>query len=204
LKALPLAGRRHVRAAAEVDPAALAIQADGLAGRNAGDDLGLVFLALVEEVLYRRIAREFAALHRQVLLRKLCHARFDGREVLGREGARIGEVVVEAVLDHRTDRDLRLGEQLLDRMGQQVRRGMADHLEAHGVLVGDDRQRNIAVDDERGVHHLAVDAPGERGLAQAGADAGSHFIHGYRAVKDLLTAVGQRDYGHRIGIAERP
>ena len=60
-----------MRAAAQVVPVALAVQADRLAGRNAGDDLGLVLLALRQEVLHRLVARQLAALHRQIRLRQL-------------------------------------------------------------------------------------------------------------------------------------
>ena len=69
------------------------------------------------------------------------HALLDRREVLGRERPLVGEIVVEAVLDHRADRDLRVGKQLLHRVGQQVRGRVADDVEALGVLVGDDRER---------------------------------------------------------------
>jgi hypothetical protein len=68
----------------------------------------------------------------------------DGSQVLGRERALVGEVVVEAVLDDRADGDLGLGKQLLHRIGQQVRRAVADDLQAVGVLVGDDGQRASA------------------------------------------------------------
>ena len=53
-------------------------------------------------------------------------------EILGRERALVREVVVEAVLDHRADRDLRVGKELLHRVGEQVRRRMAQHVEAGG------------------------------------------------------------------------
>ena len=44
------------------------------------------------------------------------------------------------------------------------------HLEAFGILVGDDRERGVAVDHVRRVDELAVDLAGERGLGEAGAD----------------------------------
>ena len=45
LKALQLAGRGHVRTAAQIHPIALAVEADRLARRDRCDDLGLVVLA---------------------------------------------------------------------------------------------------------------------------------------------------------------
>ena len=47
------------------------------------DDLGLVLLALREEVLHGFVARQLATLHGQVGLRELGHARLDGGEILG-------------------------------------------------------------------------------------------------------------------------
>ena len=94
----------------------------------------------------------------------------DRREVLGRERPLVREIVVEAVLDHRADRHLRVGEQLLHRIGEQVRGRMADDVEAFGVLVGDDRDVGVAIDHVRRVDELAVDLAGERGLGETRAD----------------------------------
>ena len=69
------------------------------------------------------------------------HLRLDRREVLGRERPLVREIVVEAVLDHRADRHLRVGKQLLHRVGEQVRGRVAQDLEALGILVGDDGER---------------------------------------------------------------
>ncbi len=148
LEHLELARRRHVRAAAEVDEAAFAIQRNVLVRRDRRDDLGLVVLAHVLEELHRLVARHHLALDLLVLLRELGHALLDRREVLRRERALVAEVVVEAVLDHRADRHLRVGKQLLDRVGEQVRRRMADDVEAFRVLVGDDRDVGVAIDDD--------------------------------------------------------
>src|SRR6202171_4114584 len=56
-----LARRGHMRAAAQVDPVALPVEADFLLLRNAGDDLGLVDLTQSPEELHRLIARHDAA-----------------------------------------------------------------------------------------------------------------------------------------------
>ena len=51
LERAQLAGARHVRTAAKVEPVALPVQADVFVRRNAGDDLGLVVLAELFEFL---------------------------------------------------------------------------------------------------------------------------------------------------------
>ena len=71
LEGLELAGGGHVRAAAQVDPVALAVEADLLFLRDAGDDLGLVVLAESLEELHGLIARHHAAVDLLVRLREL-------------------------------------------------------------------------------------------------------------------------------------
>ena len=77
---------------------------------------------------------------------------------------------------------LRLGEQALHRVGQEVGGGVADQLQPVGVLVGDDGQARVGVQRVAQVHqpggialaHLA----GECGLGQAGANRRSHIANG--------------------------
>src|SRR5690606_14482335 len=102
------AGRRQVRAPAQVDEVALPVQADRLIARDAGDDLGLVVLADAAKELDRAIAIPDLAHDRLVALDDLAHALLDALEILRRERLVAGEIVVEAVLDRRADRDLRL------------------------------------------------------------------------------------------------
>src|SRR5687768_18062868 len=57
---------------------------------------------------------------------------FRSSQILGRERTLVREVVVKAVLDHRADRDLGLGKQLLYRLGEKVRGRVAqDRSEEH-------------------------------------------------------------------------
>ena len=108
-------------------------------GGNAGDDLGLVVLAhALERTATAVIARHHAAVDLLIRLGDLVHLRFDRRQILGREGPLEGEVVVEAVLDDRADRDLRLREELLHGLREQVRGRMADDLEPFRIAIRDD------------------------------------------------------------------
>ena len=126
--------------------------------------------------------------------------RLDGGEVLGREGTRIGEVVVEAVLDHRADGDLCLGEQRLDGVGQQVGGRVADDLQAGVVLGRDDGERFVGLDAVAGVDDTGgvarADAAGERRLGQTGADGGGHVGHGHRAGEFTFGTVRECDVDH--------
>ena len=128
----------------------------------------LYFSPIDCEELHRLVARHHLALHRQVLLRDLGHLLLDRGEVLRREGPLVGEVVVEAVLDHRADGDLRVGEQLLHRLRQQVRGRVAQDVERpRDSSVGDDRDLGVGLDAVAGVDQLAVHLAGERGAREA-------------------------------------
>jgi len=135
-----------VRAAAQVDPIGLAVKADLLVGGNAGDDLGFVDLALVAEELHGLVAGHDPPRDLVVGLRQLAHPLFDRDQIVRRERALVGEIVVEAVFDHRADRHLRVRIQLLHGLRQQVRGGMPDDFEAFGVPVRDDGQPRVAID----------------------------------------------------------
>ena len=92
-------------------------------------------------------------------------------QVFRRKRARIGKVVIETVLDHRADGHLRLGEQFFHRVRQQVRRGMADQVDAVLVLVGDDGQLGIGGNQVRGIHQHPVHLACQRGTRQTGTNA---------------------------------
>jgi hypothetical protein len=118
-----------VRSAAEIDPVALAVERDRLVGRNRGDDLRLVLLADRLEEPDRLIPAHDFSFNRKIFLHDLGHPLLDRAEVLGREGTLVREVVVEAVLDHRPDRHLRPGEELLHCLRHQVRGRVAQDVE---------------------------------------------------------------------------
>ena len=196
LEDLELARGRHVRATAEVDEIALAVQANLLVFRNGGDDLGLVLLAHALEQLDGVVAAQHFPRDLLVFLGEFAHLLFNGNKVIGREGALVGEVVVKAVLDDRTDGDLRVRIQLLDGVGQQVRRRVTDHVDAVGVLVGDDGELGIMIDRVARVDHLAVHAARQGCLGQACTDALRHFCDSHRAGKLTPGTIRQRDCDH--------
>src|SRR5262249_14389850 len=122
------AGRGNVRAAAEVDELALVIERDPVL-RDALDDLDLVVLAERPKALDRVRLAHLLAPDRKVFLHDRPHRLLDARQILGGEAAGTAEVVVEAVLDHRTDRDLGLRPEALHRLCHQVGRRVPDDVE---------------------------------------------------------------------------
>ena len=118
-------GGRQVGSFAEVDEIALAVQAHGRVG-DPLDDLDLVRLAALAKEADRVGLGQILALDRLRGAGQLAHRRLDLLEIVRGEGAVELEIVIEAVLDRRADRQLRAGEQPFDRLSHQVRGAMAD------------------------------------------------------------------------------
>ena len=202
LEGLELAGAGHVGAAAEIHPGALLVDGELLALGQVLDNLYLVVLAHVAEQFDGALAAHDQALHCQVVLDDLLHALLDLLQIFRGEVVATGEVVIEAVLDHRTDRHLGTGKQLLHRHRQQVGGGVTNDLQTSVVALGDDRQTGVLLNDMRGVHLATVDHPGQGGLGEAGANGGGHLVHGNGLVKVALTAVRQGNRGHALSLCQ--
>ncbi len=103
-------------------------------GFQSGDQLELV--RLVGEHAAGVVARECLALKGMVLVDDLAHTRLERLQVLRGQRARELEVVVEAVVDRRTDGDARLArEHLHHGLGHHVRRRMADAVQLGALVV---------------------------------------------------------------------
>src|SRR5207237_2864688 len=123
--------------AAEVDERPVAVEGDRLDALVADevlDQLDLVRLVLLEEPLERLGGRYVGALEALVGLDVLAHAGLDALEVALADGHALREleVVVEAVVDRRPNRDLRAGLTLRDGRCEQVRVDVAARLERVG------------------------------------------------------------------------
>ena len=193
---LELAGAGHVRATAQVREGALGVQGHILASRNTADDFSLVVLAQTLEILHRLIARHDRANDWLVLGGQLGHAFLDRSQIVRGKGPAVGEVVIKTMLDDRADGDLRLGEQFFHRVGQQVGRGVTNHVQAVGILGGDDGQARIAGDGVRGIHQLAFHASAQGGFGQTGANRGGDLGDRHRARELSLGSIGKRDVEH--------
>ena len=184
----------EVRAAAEVGEVTLRVERDVALGRV--DELDLVVLALLGEELLRIVARDFAALPRAALLQLALDLRLDLLERVLADRLRELEVVVEAVLDRRADRDLRPGIEAADGLGEQVRRRVAKDVERVRILRVARRQdldRLPVLERQAQVLHLAVRADENGLLGQLRADRGGR-VEPRRAVgKFELARVGKND-----------
>ncbi len=90
----------------------------------------------------------------------------DRRQVLGGEGLVAGEVVEEAVVDHRADGDLGAGIELLHRLGHDMRGVVPDQRQRARIVAGDDLDPRIRGDRIGEVGELAVERHRHRLLGE--------------------------------------
>ncbi len=104
----------------------------------------------------------------------LLHLGFDPGELFLAERRVALEVVVKAVLDHRTDGDLRRRPQLLHRLGEHVRGVVADQAEAVGAVAHDEFDAAVLVQRIGKVREDAVPLHRDGALGEAQGDALDH------------------------------
>src|SRR5690606_2326160 len=186
----------HVPAAAHVDIFFVVIQPHGFFIGHVLDQAQLVLLAPLGKYLDDFVTRRH--LLDDVILGgdQLAHALLDGRHVFRREAALVGDIVIEAFINDRTDHHLRSGIQLLDRVPNQVGTGMANDFEPFFILWRDDLQLGITIDDVTGINQATVDLARHGGLRQTRADGLSHLGNAYGMIKSALTAVRKSNDGH--------
>ena len=74
------------------------------------------------------------------------------------------EIVIEPVLDHWADCDLRIRPERLHRLGQHMRGVVADELERAGIVARNELERRISIDGVGKIDKLAVADRGNRAL----------------------------------------
>jgi hypothetical protein len=165
-------------------------------------------LALGLEPAPRLRATHHLASKRLVRLDDRGHARLDPRQILGMERLVAREVVVEAVLDRRADRDLGAGIQLLHRFGHDVGAVVPQDRERFVVLRPDEAHRGAIRHLALEIPELAVDRHQDRRLGQTRTDRRRDVAPGGAARERALTAVRQSDrhgmfadrrFGHGAG-----
>ena len=167
-------------------------------------ELDLERLALFLEEALGLVARHHCLREWLVARDDLAHALLDRREIL--RGERLGavEIVVETVLDHRTDRHLSVRPQRLHRVGEHMRRVVADKLEGARIVAADELEARVPFNrvgevDERAVAHRRDRAFGERRR-----DGFGDLEAGDARLKGALRAVRKGDVNHGCSRAHSP
>ena len=102
-------------------------------------------------------ARQHKPLQRQILLDDFAHLLFDFFKVLPREGLGRVDVIVKPVVDGGAYRQLGLGEQPLDGLGQHMRAGVPEGVLALGVFKCQNFECAVGVDHGAQVAQLPVE-----------------------------------------------
>ena len=160
---------------AQVHPSVVAIERHDLAAGHLAlrradrlDDLALERLVL--EASDRVLTGDLLAEERLVLLDDPAHLGLDPGEVAFADRRGQVEVVVEAVLDRRSDRVFRLRMEPADRLGEHVRGGVSEDVERVVGPGGDRLRRCVTRRHEREIAQLAVHTCRKRVRRQHGAD----------------------------------
>ncbi len=174
-----LAQPLDVRPAAEIGERPVAVEGDRLALGDVLQPLDLEGLAHLAEQLGGLLALDLEALELVVLGEDLAHLGLDPLEVLGGEGAREAEVVLELLrVVLAADVDLDLRPQPLDRVGQHVLGAVADEVAGLGVPRRQQPKAAAARQRLAQVDRLAVELGADRRARQPGPDPRRHLERG--------------------------
>ena len=192
LECLDGLGAHQVRSSTKLDEIALLVEGDGLILRQVLDHLDLIRLLPALHQRDSLFSGESVVFQFVPLLDDLLHFLLDLVQVLSVQWTQI-EIVVETVLDGRSDGQLGLWEQVLHRLRQHVGAGVAIGLLAVVVLEGQDVYRSILIDNRSQVYIFSVylaDA-GHAGKPVAQVSGNVDDRHGLVIL--FLTAVFQCD-----------
>ena len=179
-------------ALAEVEEAADPVARDPIPSLFA-HELHLQELPLLLEDPNRVFLVQDLPFERDALPDQLAHPRLDPLQVLPREGLFDDEVVVEAVLDGRADPVAGVGEQILDRCGQQVRRAVTEHVEPVGVARSQEPDLGVRSRAKTEIHFPAVHH-GRHGASRR--HSGKRRTRGEQGFASLGEAKSDRGVGH--------
>ena len=155
------AGGKHVRAGAEVDELALAVEADDRVIGQLVDQLHLVGLVALGHERDGLLPGQLKALDAQIFLDDLLHLALERGQHVGREGDLGVEVVVEAAVDSRADGQLGRGVEALDGLCEDMRSGVVE--DVCTALVGEGEELDVVACGEGTGEcgQLAVDFGGQ-------------------------------------------
>ena len=191
--AADLAGRGHVRTAAQVEPVALLVDLDRLVLGDGVDQLDLEVLALLLEHAFGLVARPHLLGEGSVARDDLAHLLLDGGEVFRRERLVAEEVVIEAVVDDGADRHLRAGPQVLHGFCKDMRGVVADQFQRARILARDELDLCVRFDRIGEVGDHAVERHRDRALGERGRDTLGDVEAGRACGKIAYRAVGKGD-----------
>ena len=128
------------------------------------------------------------------------HTLFRAIEIFLRQGVIEVDVVIEAVIDNRTNRHFGVRPKLFHRMAEKMRAGVANNFQTGFIFSGNDRDGRIFRDRIDRVHQLAVNATRDAGFRQTRTDILRDLHYANGAIVAALTAVRKSNYRHFISL----
>jgi hypothetical protein len=128
------------------------------------------------------------------------HLRFDLGQIVRRKMLLAGKVVIKPVLDHRADRDLRAGIELLHGLRHHMRGVVADQFERGRIGAREKVDRCVRLDGSGEVSKLAVEAHRHGALGERWRDRLCNLKAGSASRHLALCTVGkcQGDLRHEL------
>ena len=164
-----------MRTRAQIGEIALTIEGDHRVLGQIVDQLDLVRLTFGLHQFQRLGAGQLKALERVIRLDDALHFLFDLLEIVGRKGLGAIKVIVETVVDSRTDGQLGIRIERLDRLRQHMGRSVAVNAAAFLVRKGQKLNFAVVVDHGFEVFHFAVDLGGDRFFLQFVRNGSGNF-----------------------------
>ena len=196
LEYLHLAGGTHMRAGAEVCEITLFVEGNLCIFRKIIDKHDLVVLALVLEELQCFGTGNDLLHQRNIFLGNLGHFLFNGCEIFLAEYMFRIQVIVEAVINGRSDGKLGAREQMLDSLGHYMGSGMAQSKEAFLIFLCEKFNLSAVHNGITEVCELTVHL-GHNGIpAKAVGNSLRCISQGYGRFKLLFLAVFQFNRNH--------
>ena len=120
--------------------------------------------AQILEISNRLIARHNNPLQLFVAFDNLMHFSFNLGKIIGRKRFFAGKVIIKAVFNGRSDCDLNVRPQFLNRLRHNMRTAVTDDLQAFLVLTGNDGYGCVGSDRSAQILCLAVNGDGQSRL----------------------------------------
>lgn len=105
-------------------------------------------------------------------------------------------IVIESVLDSRTDAEFHIGEELLKSLGEQVSRTVPESMLAFGVIPFEEPEGSILLNRAREIPFLFVNGCGEHFPCQLRREAARDFKRSDTALELFHRLVGKSNINH--------
>ena len=202
LECLHLTGGLHMRARTEIREIPLFVERDRLLFRQIFDQHDLVVLAFSLEILERLFARQHLLHQRNIFLRDLRHFLLDRCEILLAEDMVRIQIIVEAIIDRRSDSKLHTREQMLNRLCHHMGRSMTQREKPLRILLREEFHLCAIHDRITQIRQLAIHLRHQRILAEAVGDRLRCIRQRYRTFELLLFSVFQTNRNHSIFLSK--